>query len=144
MAKILESHDEVTTFVEAHIAGREVLERGPLAVSVAIDGPARSVDIELSTGVRVVVPVRLIQGLGEATLEELRDVEIWVSGLILNWEALDVQLHVPSLVNGVFGTRKWMSELGRAGGMSTSPAKARAARENGKKGGRPRRKVSGA
>jgi hypothetical protein len=59
--------------------------------------------------------------------------------LVINWEKLDVQMHVPSMVAGVFGTRQWMSELGRAGGSAKSAAKARAARENGKKGGRPKR-----
>jgi hypothetical protein len=34
-----------------------------------------------------------------------------------------------------------MSELGKRGGASTSKAKQRAVRENGKKGGRPKKKV---
>jgi len=34
--------------------------------------------------------------------------------------------------------------LGRKGGKAKSPAKAAASRENGKKGGRPRKKLSGA
>lgn len=139
MTKMLDKKEDAKMFAEAMRAGREELNRGPLAVSVGIDGQGRAVEIELSTGVRITIPTRLIQGLSGAALEELRDVKILVSGLILEWETLDVQLHVPSLVNGVFGTRKWMSELGRIGGLSTSPAKARAARENGKKGGRPKR-----
>lgn len=44
-------------------------------------------------------------------------------------------------MNGVFGTRKWMSELARRAGRATSPAKAAAARANGAKGGRPRKAV---
>jgi len=35
-----------------------------------------------------------------------------------------------------------MAELGRRGGAATSKAKAAAARANGKKGGRPRRRVA--
>ena len=42
---------------------------------------------------------------------------------------------------GVFGNREWMSELARHAGSRTSAAKASASRENGKKGGRPRKSV---
>jgi hypothetical protein len=59
-------------------------------------------------------------------------------GTALRWPDLDVVLYIPALMKGVFGTKKWMSELGRAGGKATSAAKAQAARENGAKGGRPK------
>ncbi|MDP4300991.1 hypothetical protein [Leptothrix discophora] len=36
-------------------------------------------------------------------------------------------------------SREWMAEIGRRGGLVTSPAKAVAARLNGMKGGRPRK-----
>lgn len=36
--------------------------------------------------------------------------------------------------------RKWLSAIGRKGGAVTSEAKTRAARRNGRKGGRPRKK----
>jgi len=50
---------------------------------------------------------------------------------------------VPGLLMGVFGTRAWMaSELARRAGQAKSPAKAAAARVNGRKGGRPRRKAA--
>jgi hypothetical protein len=51
---------------------------------------------------------------------------------------LDVDHYIPALLEGVFGTKRWMSELGRRGGSKTSAAKAAAARENGRRGGRPR------
>jgi hypothetical protein len=44
-----------------------------------------------------------------------------------------------SLLHGVYGGRKWMSELARQAGAATSESKANAARINGKKGGRPRK-----
>jgi len=47
---------------------------------------------------------------------------------------------VPGLLQGTFGTRRWMAgELGAAGGKARSTAKVAAARENGRKGGRPRK-----
>jgi len=41
------------------------------------------------------------------------------------------------LMNGIFGTKKWMAELARNGGSSTSFAKSEASRLNGTKGDRP-------
>jgi hypothetical protein len=49
---------------------------------------------------------------------------------------------VPGLLNHIFGTSRWMAELGRRGGSSTSAIKAAAARANGKKGGRPKERVA--
>ncbi len=48
-------------------------------------------------------------------------------------------LYLSKLIKDIFGTQSWMAELGRKGGESTSPEKRRAARENGKKGGRPKK-----
>jgi hypothetical protein len=61
----------------------------------------------------------------------------------LDWEELDVQVGVPALMMGIFGTRAWMAEVGRIGGSRTSEAKRRAGRENGKKGGRPKKVKEG-
>jgi NAD(P)-dependent dehydrogenase (short-subunit alcohol dehydrogenase family) len=55
------------------------------------------------------------------------------------WEALDADLSVDGLVAGIFGSEIWMREMGRRGGIISSPAKTRAARQNGRKGGRPRK-----
>jgi hypothetical protein len=46
---------------------------------------------------------------------------------------------VHALIDGVFGSKAWMRDIGRVGGSAKSEAKATAARENGKKGGRPRK-----
>ncbi|WP_219729955.1 hypothetical protein [Sodalinema gerasimenkoae] len=45
-------------------------------------------------------------------------------------------------MQGIFGSRNWMAELGRKGGQKTSTAKRQAARENGKKGGRTKKAKS--
>jgi len=58
----------------------------------------------------------------------------------LHWESLDADLRVPQLVSGLFGSKAWMTELGRQGGQLRSEAKARASRDNGKLGGRPSNK----
>lgn len=80
----------------------------------------------------------MAQGLEKATNEQLEAVDILGVGYGLHWEALDVDLSVPGLLDGLFSTRAYMA---RRAGQATSPAKARAARANGAKGGRPRKRA---
>ena len=71
---------------------------------------------------------------------DLGDIQVDGLGFNLHWPALDVDLYVPALIAGIFGTRAWMaSELARVAGRAKSPAKTAAARRNGAKGGRPRK-----
>jgi hypothetical protein len=50
--------------------------------------------------------------------------------------------NVPALLQGVFGSKNWMArQLGANGGRSRTDAKVAAARENGLKGGRPRKRA---
>jgi hypothetical protein len=84
------------------------------------------------------VTLRLIHGLSGADPQLVAEVEIPDKfGLSLHREKLDADFSIGGLVRGVFGTRLWMSELGRKGGRSTSAAKRAASRANGKRGGRP-------
>ena len=85
---------------------------------------------------------RLAEGLAGASAEDLAAIEVSPSGLGLHWPRLDTDLYVPALLRGLLGSPRWMAaQLGAAGGRALSPAKAVAARENGRKGGRPRRQV---
>lgn len=108
----------------------------PRAAAARYDsGPGRVV-VELANGCTFAFPPRLAQGLEDATEDQLAGVEVLGAGSGLRWEALDVDLSVPALLAGLFGTRAHMARLA---GQATSPAKAAAARANGAKGGRPRR-----
>lgn len=124
----------------AEAAGGRVIESEPRAVSVKYDAKARRVAIELADGRAYAFPVGLVQDLHGVADSDLKHVEIDGLGLNLHWPALDVDLYVPALIAGVFGTKAWMtSALARLAGQSTSPAKAAASRANGAKGGRPRK-----
>lgn len=96
------------------------------------------IEVELSSGAMFAFPAELVQGLHGAAATDLEDVEIYGAGTALHWERLDVDYKLDALMAGVFGTRAWMRELGRIGGSVTSESKARAARVNGLKGGRPK------
>jgi len=90
----------------------------------------------------VAIPVSQVEGLADAKAAQIKAVKVVSGGYGLHWPALDLDLAVPDLLAGCFGSRAWMSALGRKAGQATSEAKAAAARENGRKGGRPRKVVS--
>lgn len=107
-------------------------------VKAAVFDPASErITIELNNGAAFSIPARNIQGLEEASPEQLSGVEISPLGLGLRWELLDVDVDVAALQMGIFGTRSWMARLGELGGRVSTPAKADAARLNGILGGRP-------
>ena len=120
----------------ARAAGHLRRATEPHASSARYDRKSHRIVVELESGATFTFPPHLVEGLDDATAEELADIELLGDGFGLHWEQLDVDYTVPGLVNGIFGTARWMA--GR-GGRATSPAKAEAARANGAKGGRPRK-----
>jgi hypothetical protein len=118
--------------------GKQVLATEPLAAAARYDRKLERIVVDLTNGCTFAFPPRLAQGLEQATDEELEGVEILGRGFGLHWEALDVDLSLPGLLAGIFGTKAYMA---RRAGQTTSPAKAAAARANGAKGGRPRKRA---
>ena len=116
------------------------LRENGFAVSARYDRRTARIVIALNTGVQIAFPTRLAEGLADASPDDLAEIEISPTGLGLHWPKLDADVYVPALLQGVFGSKRWMAaQLGQAGGKARSPAKAAAARENGRKGGRPRK-----
>jgi hypothetical protein len=111
----------------------------PRAQAAHYDLNTGRIVIELLNGATFLFPPELVQGLGGASPDKLNNVEVTPSGEGLHWEELDVDMSIPALMVGIFGTKAWMAELGSRGGSVSSTAKASAARENGKRGGRPRK-----
>jgi hypothetical protein len=124
----------------AEARGRDALLTEPRAADARYDRPSGRIIIELVNGCLYAFPVGLAQDLQGADAEALADIVIDGQGFNLNWPKLDVDLYVPALVAGVFGTRDWMARgFARLAGQASTPAKAAAARANGAKGGRPRK-----
>jgi hypothetical protein len=118
--------------------GSMVRQTEPRAKTARYDGMSDRIVVELENGCTFAFPPRLAQGLERATADQLSKVELLGAGYGLHWEELDADFSVPGLLAGVFGTRAFMA---RMAGQTKSPAKAAAARANGAKGGRPRRRV---
>ncbi len=125
---------------EANARGRLSRETQPHARDARYDAKADRVIVELTNGASFAFPPRLVEGLHDASPAAIGKIEVIGCGFGLHWEALDLDYTVPGLVSGIFGTAKWMAAQA---GRSTSPAKAAAARANGAKGGRPKKKVAG-
>lgn len=123
-------------FEAATERGRLFRETHPHARDARYDARADRVIVELENGATFAFPPRLVEGLHDASPEQLAEVEVIGAGYGLHWEALDLDYTVPGLMNGIFGTAKWMAAKA---GRTTSEAKAAAARANGAKGGRPRK-----
>jgi hypothetical protein len=124
--------------------------------------------LELRGGLTLLVPVGLLQGVANAAPELIERVELVSNGAALHWEELDADFSIQSIAAGSFGMIPWMQKLeetgqldtasierrrivaelqnptaaamGRKGGAARSNAKIEAARANGAKGGRPRKK----
>ncbi len=128
----------------AEARGRQMLETEPRALSAHYDLATGRVVLNLTNGCTYAFPTQLVQDLQGASHADLADVVVDGVGFNLHWPTLDVDLYVPALVSGIFGTRAWMTrELARVAGRTSSPAKAAAARSNGAKGGRPRKVAGG-
>jgi len=118
----------------------QALRENGFAVSARYDRRTARIVVNLNTGVQVGLPPRLAEALAGATPADLAEIEISPSGLGLHWPKLDADVYVPALLQGVLGSKRWMAaELGANGGQAHSEVKAAAARENGRKGGRPRK-----
>ena len=140
----LTRHRVVTTDdeIDRAIKRAKRVREGPLVTSVEYR-PGSGLDLlilKLSDGRRHMIPREDLQGLQSATREQIAHIEILGGGTGLHWPDLDADLYVPALLRGIYGNKKWMAEIGRRGGSMRSVAKKRAARVNGLKGGRPRRK----
>lgn len=133
--------DDLTNMIaEAKRRGERSMKLEPRARAAHYDRKSGCVRVDLTNGCSFAFPARKAQGLERASDEDLAQVEILGLGLGLHWERLDVDLSVPGLLAGLFGTKAYMDRQRAAhAGSATSAAKALAARRNGAKGGRPRK-----
>jgi hypothetical protein len=124
-------------FEAANERGAAAMARGPVARAARYDARRALIVVSLDGGCEFAFPVALAEGLPGASRAKLSRITVSPNGLALHWPLLDAELYVPSLVEGVFGSRRWMQQIGMLGGASRSTAKKKASRENGKRGGRP-------
>jgi hypothetical protein len=116
----------------ARMAAKRV---GPIAVAARYDRGRGRIVVRLSTGLELAFPPRLMEGLGTASPAQLGQIEITPSGLGLHWPSLDADVYLPALLDGIFGSKRWVVPPASGGARSTS-VEARGRRALG-----PRRKT---
>lgn len=145
MAKLINNKwvftdDEIDEQIaRAHEKYDDYVKDKPVATSFKFDARTRILSIRANDGSRIDFPVSKIRELQNATDKEIESGYITKAGDAIHWDELDAHYTVAGLAANIFGTKEWMRELAKIGGSKTSPAKAKAARLNGQKGGRPAR-----
>ena len=117
---------------------RQLEAHDPRVVSLQYESKEDLVSLSFADGLKILIPRKQLQGLERANQTQLSKIEIVGNGTGLHWPLLDVEHYVLGLLEHRFGTKRWMNEIGRRGGLAKSEAKTKAARRNGLKGGRPR------
>lgn len=98
-------------FSEASQRGQAQSSNSLNAVAIEYDQPSNCLRIELRNGVILLVPCDKLQGLADARSEDIKVMKLVSHGSAIHWSKLDVQLTVPFLLAGIFGTKEWMKEL---------------------------------
>lgn len=127
-------------FTDATRRGEAERVAQPLPKSVHFEPASGRIVVNFQNGSAFIVPARLLQGLEEASDNDLADVSL-AGETGLHWERLDVDYTIDGLMRGLFGTAGFM-DAARRGGLSRSDAKVAASRANGTRGGRPRKSKS--
>ena len=112
----------------------------PRAKSVHYDKQLDQFSLELLTGEKFNVNRDRFPDLIAASFEQVREVIVTPGGIGLHWKALDVDYSVPKIIASMLGPT-WKQEFARKAGQAVSKHKASVARQNGRKGGRPRKRT---
>ena len=131
-------HVSSSQIESAMARAREFEGTDPRVIGIRYEAKEDLVSLSFADGLKVSIPRKQLQGLEHANLSQLSKIEIVGNGTGIHWPLLDVDHYVLGLLQHRFGTRRWMNEIGRRGGLVKSKAKSKAARRNGLKGGRPR------
>jgi hypothetical protein len=115
-------------FKAAGVRGR-FAHATPRAVKARFDRRAERVVIRLDTGIEFAFDPRLAPGLEKAAADDLVGVTVEGVGSTLHFPRLDADFTVSRLLEGFLGPMDW----------TRREARSLASRENGKRGGRPRR-----
>ena len=129
-------------YARARARGKARAKHPSAVVEARYHADTDAITLTFGGGGSMTIPRKAVPRLEHATAARLASMEVSPAGDALSWPELDVDVYVPGLVERVFGTRLLAAATGRRGGRRRSKAKAAAAKANGAKGGRPRKRLS--
>ncbi len=124
--------------------GEQSLGSEPHASAVTYDPASRRFTLTLTNGTVVSFDTAALHELAGASDAQLAQAHVSGHGSTLEWPDLDMHIAVEGLVIDLFGGESWhkalRAELSRRLARSGSEARTQASRENGKRGGRPKKR----
>ena len=129
-------------YARARALGQARSQDPSAVVGARYDSENDLIELEFAGGSSMTIPRNVVPELERASGSKMESIVVSPAGDALSWPSLDVDVYVPGLVERAFGTRLFAAATGRRGGRRRSKAKAAAAKANGAKGGRPRKRLS--
>lgn len=122
---------DIAAFKQAARRGKRAYAT-PRAVYARFDRRTHKVIVKLNTGIDFAFDPKLAPGLGDAAMDDFVGVSVEGVGSTLHFPRLDADFTVSRLLEGFLGPMDWTKR----------EARALASRENGKRGGRPKREAA--
>lgn len=102
--------------IDAALAAARELESEPRVVSAEyLGGRADLVVLRLNAGGRIAIPREDLQGLENASEEQLSEIRLWGGGISISWPRLNVDHYLPHLLQHRYGDAQWMNKLQKRG-----------------------------
>jgi len=143
MAEIDVTSKDRERYARARARGETRAQDPSAVVEARYDRDGDLIELKFGGGASMAIPRKAVPGLQRASASSIGSIVVSPAGNALSWPSLDVDVYVPGLVERAFGlSRLFAAATGRRGGRTRSKAKAAAAKANGAKGGRPRKRLS--
>ena len=100
--------------IDAALERAKEFDKEPRVTAAEYNRDVDAVVVHLTTGRRLVVPREELQGLENASVAQLAEIEVF-AGLSLAWPQLDEGHYLPNLLEHRYGNDRWMEALRRRG-----------------------------
>ena len=100
--------------IDAALERAKEFDKEPRVTAAEYNREVDVVVVHLTTGRRLVIPRKELQGLENASAAQFAEIEVF-AGLSLAWPQLDVDHYLPHLLECRYGDERWMEAPRRRG-----------------------------